>query len=270
MNPEERITTYLATHRSSLEFSTIDRTVKDVKLSVFYGMSPISDEEIRQIVARWASFNAIGMFRGLPSVDPSAPAPATGAPPTPSNSDMIDAVKKAISSVIDGVTIGKKDANINIGVTGPTANLKKGDNSVSLGVSWGGTLKLDAASGPFHFSGNLSKDKWEITLSFPEDTYIPDLSSLGKVFTEGERAVGKMADATRSFNNLSDTGRIGALIKPNAAAVQDAVDAVSGIANAPKKGGASFGFKLGSPEPGPGQQGMPGGVQGSLVFTYVF
>jgi len=270
MNPEERITTYLATHRSSLEFSTIDRTVKDVKLSVFYGMSPISDEEIRQIVARWASFNAIGMFRGLPSVDPSAPAPATGAPPTPSNSDMIDAVKKAISSVIDGVTIGKKDANINIGVTGPTANLKKGDSSVSLGVSWGGTLKLDAASGPFHFSGNLSKDKWEITLSFPEDTYIPDLSSLGKVFTEGERAVGKMADATRSFNNLSDTGRIGALIKPNAAAVQDAVDAVSGIANAPKKGGASFGFKLGSPDPGPGQQGIPGGVQGSFVFTYVF
>jgi hypothetical protein len=270
MNPEERITTYLATHRAALEFSTIDRTVKDVKLSVFFGISPISDDEIRKIVARWASFNAIGMFRGLPNIDPSATPAATGAPAATSNSDLIDAVKKAISSVNDGVTIGKKDANINIGVTGPTANLKKGDSSVSLGVSWGGTLKLDAESGPFHFSGNLSKDKWEITLSFPEDTYIPDLSSLGKVFTEGERAVGKMADATRSFNNLNDTSRIGALIKPNAAAVQDAVEAVSGIANAPKKGGASFGFKLGSPDAGPGQQGMPGGVQGSLVFTYVF
>lgn len=269
MNPEERITTYLATHRASLEFSTIDRTVKDVKLSVFFGMSPISDDEIRKIVARWASFNAIGMFRGMPDVDSSG-TPATGTPAPPSNSDLIDAVKKAISSVTDGVTIGKKDANINIGVTGPTANLKKGDSSVSLGISWGGTLKLDAASGPFHFSGNLSKDKWEMTLSFPEDTYIPDLSSLGKVFTEGERAVGKMADATRSFNNLNDTSKIGALVKPNAAAVQDAVDAVGGIANAPKKGGASFGFKLGIPEPGPGEQGIPRGVQGSVVFTYVF
>src|SRR5205807_1281972 len=128
----------------------------------------------------------------------------------------------------------------------------------------------DAESGPFHFSGNLSKDKWEITLSFPQDTYIPDLSSVGKVFREGEKAVGKMADATRSFNNISDAGKVGALIKPNVAAVQDAVEAVSGIAKAPKKGGASFGFKLGSPEPGPGQQGMPGGVQVSAVFTYVF
>ena len=27
---------------------------------------------------------------------------------------------------------------------------------------------------------------------------------------------------------------------------------------------------LGSPEPGPGEQGMPKGVQGTLVFTYRF
>jgi hypothetical protein len=268
VNPEERITTYLTTHRTGLESSTIDLVVKDVKLFVFYGMSPLSDEEIRKIVVRWASFNAIGLLRPQ-TADPSAP-PATGTPSATSNSDLIDAVKKAISNINDGVTIGTKGANINIGVTGPTANLKKGDSSASLGISWGGTLKLDAESGPFHFSGNLSKDKWEITLSFPEDTYIPDLSSLGKVFSEGERAVGKMADATRSFNNISDASKIGALIKPNAAAVQDAVDAVSGIVKAPKKGGASFGFKLGSPEPGPGQQGIPGGVQGSVVFTYVF
>ena len=151
-----------------------------------------------------------------------------------------------------------------------TGNLKKGDNSASLGISWGGTLKMDAESGPFHFSGNLSKDKWEITLSFPQDTYIPDLSTLGKVFSEGERAVGKMADATRGFSDISDARKIGALIKPQTAAVQDAVDAVRGIANADKKGGASFGFKVGSPEPGPGEQGMPRGVQGSVVFTYVF
>ena len=151
-----------------------------------------------------------------------------------------------------------------------TANLKKGDSSASLGISWSGTLKAEAESGPFHFSGNLSKDKWEITLSLPQDTYIPDLSSLGKVFTEGEKAVGKMADATRSFSNISDAAKVGALIKPNVAAIQDAVDAVSGIADAPKKGGASFGFKLGSPDPGPGDQGIPRGVQGTVVFTYVF
>ena len=79
-----------------------------------------------------------------------------------------------------------------------------------------------------------------------------------------------MADATRSFSNISDAGKIGALIKPHAAAVQDAVDAASGIAKASKQGGASFGFKVGSPEPGPGEEGIPRGVQGSVVFTYVF
>ena len=164
----------------------------------------------------------------------------------------------------------KKGANVNIGVTGLTANLKKGDNAASFGLSWTGTLKLDAESGPFHFSGKLSKDKWEITLSFPQDTYIPDLSSLGRVFKDGENAIGKMAEATRSFNNINDANKIGALIKPHAAALQDAVEAASGIAKASKKGGSSFGFKLTSPEPGPGEQGIPSGIQGSIVFTYVF
>ena len=109
-----------------------------------------------------------------------------------------------------------------------------------------------------------------MTLSFPRDTYIPNLSTLGKVFAEGETAIRKMANATRSFTTASDAGKIGALIKPHAAALEEAVSAVSGIAKTPKQGGASFGFKLGSPEPGPGEQGIPKGVQGSIIFTYVF
>ncbi|HSB63755.1 MAG TPA: hypothetical protein VLJ18_06285 [Thermoanaerobaculia bacterium] len=269
MKPEDRITAYLFAHKSSVEFSTVDLVVKDVKLSVFYGMTPISDDEIRKVVVRWASINAVGLLLRQPAAGSSV-STGPGTPATTADSDLVDAVKRAISTINDGVTIGKKGANVNIGVTGLTANLKKDDRSASLGISWGGTLKLDAESGPFHFSGNLAKDKWEITLSFPQDTYIPDLSSLGKVFTEGERALGKMADATRGFSNISDAGKIGALIKPHAAAVQDAVDAASGIAKASRQGGASFGFKVGSPEPGPGEEGIPGGVQGSVVFTYVF
>lgn len=269
MNPEDRIIAYLFAQKKRIEYSTMDFVIKDVKLSVFYGISPISDEEIRQIVVRWASINAVGLVLGPSAAGPSA-SPTPGTSPA-SDSELIDAVKKAISTINDGVTIGKKDANnINIGVTGLTANLKKGDSSAALGISWTGTLKLDAESGPFHFSGNLSKDKWEITLSFPQDTYIPNLSTLGKVFTEGERAIGRIADATRTFNNVSDASKIGAMVKPYAGSVQDAVEAVSGIAKASKKGGPSFGFKLGSPEPAPGEQGMPGGVQGTLVFTYVF
>jgi hypothetical protein len=32
----------------------------------------------------------------------------------------------------------------------------------------------------------------------------------------------------------------------------------------------SFGFTVGSPDPLPGQQGIPPGVQGTIVFSYVF
>jgi hypothetical protein len=270
VNPKDRITAYLSAHKSTIEsFSNVDKVVKDVKVSVFYGMSPISDDEIRTIVVQWAMFYAPGLLIAQPAAGPPAPTPgsSSGNP----DSDLVDAVKKAVTTINDGVTIGDKDANnINIGVTGLTANLKSSSSEASLGISWSGTLKLEAANGPFHFEGTLAKDKWEISLSFPSDTYIPDLSTLGKVFSEGEKSIGKMADATRSFNNISDVGKVGALIKPNVSAVQDAVDAVSGIAKAPKKGGMSFGFKIGSPDPGPGQQGMPGGVQGQVVFTYVF
>jgi hypothetical protein len=269
VKPEDRITTYLFAHKSHVEFSTMEQVVKDVKLSVFYGMSPISDDEIRKVVAKWASIHAIGLLTGPPAAGPPA-APEPGTPTGPSDSELINAVKKAVSTINDGVTIGKKGANVNIGVKGLTANLKNGNNSFSAGISWTGTLKLQKASGPFHFSANLSKDQWEITLSFPRDTYIPDLSSLGKVFTEGERAAGKIADALGSFDNISDARKVGALIKPHAAAVQDAIDAARGIAEAGKKGGPSFGFKVGSPQPLPGEQGIPPGVQGSVVFTYVF
>jgi hypothetical protein len=268
VKPEDRITAYLFANTSRLQFSTVDLVVQDVKLNVFYGMSPISDEKIREVVVKWASIYAIGLLIGPPGAGQAA-SPTPGAP-APSDSELIATVKKAITTVTDGITIGKKGANINIGVTGPTANLKKGDNAVSLGISWTGTLKLDANSGPLHFSGRLAKDKWEITLSYPQDTYIPNLSTLGKVFTEGENAIVKMADATRSFSNINDVSKISALVKPHAAALQEAVDAASGIAKANKKGGSSFGFKLSSPEPGPGEQSIPPGVQGQIVFTYVF
>lgn len=265
MKPEDQITKYLFANKSTVQYSTMDLVVLDVKLLVFYGKSPISDDEIRKIVTRWATIHAIGLIvrQPLGGLKPPATTPSSN-----SDSELVDWVKKAVSTVIDGVTIGRTGANINIGVTGLTVNLKKGDNAVSAGTSWGGTLKLDAKSGSFHFSGNLSKDKWEITLSYPQDTYIPEQSGLGNVFKEGERAIVKMYEATKGLSSIKDASKVGALISPHATKVQEAVDAASGIAKA--KGGASFGFKLGSPEPLPGEEGIPKGVQGMFVFTYVF
>jgi hypothetical protein len=281
MNPEASIKAYLDANKGSLRFARIDEIVQQVKLFVFYGASPISDDEVRKIIARWAIFNPVWLLPEPPLGKPSVP-PAPGPPsPTP-DSDFIDAVKKAITTVSNGVTVRKGAGSVTIGISGLTANLRqcrgpsgedgdeKCDSSASLEISWSGTLGLRANSGPFHFSSDLSKDKWEMTLSFPQDAPVYDLSTLGKVFSDGERAVRNIAAATASFNNLNDARKIGALIKPDVAAVEDAVKAARGIAEANKKGGMSFGFKLGSPEPGPGEQGIPKGVQGTAVFTYWF
>jgi hypothetical protein len=52
----------------------------------------------------------------------AVPAPGSGAASSNSSSEMVDAVKKAIKTINDGVTFGKKDGdNINIGVSGLTA-----------------------------------------------------------------------------------------------------------------------------------------------------
>jgi len=270
VNPKDRVIAYLNQRKSTIESSTVDQVVKDVKLSVFYGFNTMPDDEIRTIVVQWASFNAVGLLVRQPAGS-ALPAPGSGATSSNSSSEMVDAVKKAIKTINDGVTFGKKDGdNINIGVSGLTANLKGTAGEAALNISWTGGLTVDANSGPFYFTGTLTKDKWEMVLSFPQDTYIPNLATLGKVFSEGEKAFGKMGEATRGFNNIQDVGKVGALVKPHVASLQEAVEAVSGIAKANKKGGASFGFKIGSPDPMPGQQGIPGGVQGQLVFTYTF
>jgi hypothetical protein len=269
MSPQDRIRAYLTTNKSRVEYSSsVDEVVRDVKQWVFFGFSPIPDSEIRQTVVEWAMIYAVRLLISPQTTGP-APSPTPTPPPNP-QSELVESVKKAISTIGAGVTIGKRGTNVNLGVTGLTGNLKRGATSTSVAVSWTGALQLNAQNGPFHFSGTLSKDKWEMTLSFPEETYIPDLATLGKVFAEGERAMGKMVVATQGFTSLQDTGKIGALLKPHVAAVEEAVTAVSGIAKAPKQGGMSFGFRIGSPEPGPGEQGMPRGVQGSIVFTYVF
>jgi hypothetical protein len=268
MNPEAKIKAYLDANKGSLRFATIPQIVEQIKLFVFFGACPIADEEVRKIVGAWAIFNPVWLL----------PEPlATGAPPAPpplsptQDSELIDKIKKAVETVGKGVTLGREGANVNIKVTGLTANLKKGEEqAVSLGVSWGGTLGLEAKSGPFNFSGSLSKDKWELKLSFPDDTPVPNLATLPEVFSKGERAVRNIAAATGRFNNISDAGKVGALIKPDIDAVQSAVEAASGVPKPDKRSGKSFGFSLGSPEPMPGEQGIPRGVQGTVVFTYWF
>lgn len=273
MNPEDRIRAYLSGNQSKLQYLSLDQIVGQVKLNVFFGMSPLKDDAILDIIKRWAMIFlptlllSPGTINGLGG----SPSPGDAPPSAPSStSDMLDSVKKAVSAIADGVTLGNDKQNVVIKVTGATAKLKRGDSDVSLGISWGGTLEMNAHSGPFYFNGTLAKDKWEISLTFPRDSSIPDMSKLGDVFRAGEKSVRNLAAAASKISSVDDAKKISALVKPDISAVQEAADALSSIADHPSGGGISFGFKLGSPDPSPGETGMPRGYQGTIVFTYTF
>jgi hypothetical protein len=253
MDPKQeatlRVQAYLEKHKKRLNILPVDNIVSDIRI---FGpdTSQLLDSELRATVSIWLAINQAPYT--LP-VQPKLTLP---------DSKVIDAVKKGVTTLIEGVDIYRGDGKINISVTGLTAELTKGDARIATGVSWGGTLGLEAQKGDFHFTGELSSEHWQIKLSYPQDTSVPDLSKLGKVFGEGERAMRGIVGATSSLRSLSDAGRVKDAIKPHVQGVTDAVDAVKGIAKAPTKA-VSFGFSLGSPNPMPGETGMPRGVQGT-------
>ena len=206
-------------------------------------------------------------------VDPGAPAPADPAKHIATDSeldDLVASVRKVVKTVGAGVNlVGKADANVKLRVSGLTANLKGSDGFLTVGASWGGSVVLKANKGPVYLDGEIGSDKWELVLSFPRDSYVPNLVTLPAVLQQGESSAGNIARSVGRLSKISDVRNITSQIKPDLAKVGDAFDAVSGIADTPKKTGVSFGFKIGSPAPGPGQQGMPGGVQGMFVVTWV-
>ena len=271
MTPEQRVTSYLAQNQSKLKSATsIDAIVREIRLSVFYGFSSgLTDDQIRQLVVSWAMVNAVNL---LIKVNPGAPAstdPAAPHAPTDSElDDLVASVKKSIKTIGAGVNlIGTDDANVKLKVTGLTANLKGADGFLTVGASWGGKAVLKANKGPLFLDGEIGSDKWELVLSFPRDSFAPNLLTLPTVMEQGESSAANIARSVARLSNISDVRNITSQIKPDLAKVGDAVDAVSGIKDA--KAGVHFGFKIGSPSPGPGQQGIPGGVQGMFVITWV-
>ena len=258
MDPKQeamlRVQSYLHKHKSRLQHMTVDFIFSEVR-NLGPDSKDLLDSELTATIAVWLSLNR------APYTLPVTPSP------TLPDSKLIDAVKKGVTTVIDGVDIVRRDdGSLNVSIKGLTANLGKG---TSANVSWGGTLSVETRKGDFHLSGELSSQKWSVTLSWPQDTYVPDLSKLGKVFGEGETAMRNIVGATASFRGLQDAGRVKAAIAPHVDAVTEAVKAAEGVAKKPAKN-VSFGLTIGSTAPMPGETGMPRGVQGGATLTLFF
>lgn len=261
MDPKElavqNVLAYLQRNKVRLQTLPVDLIVWEVEQFVTQAAS-LPDNELRAHVAIWRSLNG-----------PLYPLPLSS-PPTIADSKLIQSVKRAVTTVIEGVDVKHGMGTVNIGVTGLTAELNKGDSRASIGVSWSGTLAVETQKGKFHFAGELSSERWELKLSFPDDTVIPDLSRVGKIFSEGEKGMREVLRATSTFRNLNDVARIKEAVKPHMRPIEEAVDAAKAIAKAPAKGGVNVGVSIGSPDPLPGQTGMPSGVQAQVTLTLRF
>ncbi len=272
MDWEARVRAYLEANKTSLGSFTNDQIVGQIKVFALFGQNVLSDDQIRKIILNWSILHPI-----LP-MPPMPPVPGGGAPINPSIppapltpnrlGPLLDDVKRAVGRVADGVTYTRGAGSVNIKATGVTGKLKSGSGSASASVSWSGTVGLKAESGPVHFAAEISKDHWEMSLTFPDDDAVPNLTTLPTVFEKGEAAMRKVVAASAGFSSISDVGKIGAVVKQNSDDLKAAVEAASGIPSAKKKSGTSFGFKLGSPPALPGHDGIQPGVQGTMNFTY--
>ena len=247
---------WLAQNKGAVAVLNMDMLVMQAKYGA--GAAILTDAEIRSTIRDWMFLNNVKTPLLTPSTDEAADGPIKAA------------VKNEVKSVTDPVTVDRRvKGKVSIGIGGLTGELTKGSGSVGLTLGWGGKLQLDAAAGEFHFSGELSKDRWQVTLSYPDDTTVPNLTTLGKVFGEAEKAARDIAKASATFNNVNDISRIKGQLQPNLKPVKDAIEAVQGIAKA-STGKPNISLQFGSPDPQPGQTGMPGGIQGQVVLTWVF
>ena len=253
----QRVSAYLYANKARLQYMTIDFIFGDVR-NFGPDSKDLLDSELRATIAVWLSLN-----RAVYTL------PVTPSPTLP-DSKVIDAVKKGVTTLIDGVELVRSgDGNVNVSVFGLTANLGKGDTKASATVSFGGTLSVATQKGDFHLAGELSAQKWKVTLSYPQDTYVPDLSKLGKTFGEGEKAMRDIIGATSEFRGLQDFERVKKAIEPHMEKVTEAVEAVKSVAKKPARD-VSFGFSIGSPDPLPGETGMPKGYQATATLTFWF
>jgi hypothetical protein len=251
------VTNYLAKllAQGSLRGMSVDQAMIEVRQWVPAAVH-LSDSDLRSVV--------FGFFL---SQSLYAPGEAQFLSPTSRASEIIDAVKKAITLATDGIPIVQtRGGKITISVKGLTGQMSGQGATASLNVSWTGTLSTVVSGGNFDLSNSLSKDSWSISLSYPKDTPVVDVNKLGQVFGEAGKALPRIVEETFGLTDVKDVRSYVDRISPYIGPISDAMGAAQGIAGRPK--GLSENVSVGSPTPLPGQTGMQGGIQGFLTLTY--
>jgi hypothetical protein len=244
--------------QGSLRLMGVDEAMLEVRLWIPEAKQ-LSDSDLRSVVLGYYVSHYVYLRVEAEVLSPTSRA-----------SDIIDAVKKAMTLAIDGVDVVlDKTGKINVSVKGVTLKLSGEGPDTSLNVSWTGTLSTVVSLGKISLTESLSQKGWSISLSYPKDTPILNINTLGQTVGLGGQALAGTAEETFAMTNVKDVRSYVDRISPYIGPVANAMGAVQGIAKRPDRG-FSVNVSVGSPDPSPGQTSMPGGIQAFVSFTYAW
>ena len=249
------VRSWLDANTENLRQRTMEELVARVRLNVPQA-AKLADLEIQFVAREWAAARNIL----IPVVPPA------GTVVTDPTLQIPDAVKNAFSIAVDGVNLTRsQDRKLIISVKGLTGKLK----SSEINVGWGGSLGIDIPVKGFHLSGKVDKDTWEINLTAPGESSIPDLSKLADVFRKAETGLRDAISATSHLNTLDDPSKVMAAISSSIQPVKEAVESLQKISENPT---VSVGITASGPtrgEQAPGGQSS-GGVTVTATLTIRF
>ena len=200
-------------------------------------------------------------------IQPIPPAPASSS--SIGDSKLVKGLQSAFTVAVEGIGIDQSHGFAKVSVKGPTVGLRKGEFSALGRVSFTGTYTIEAKYGDLHFSGSLAADRWEMSLSYPGETPVPDAAMLSEVFKKGEASFLAVAAEAASFQALEDVSKIAAKAKPHVQPVVDAVTAAGGLMDAQRKR-VNVGISASGPGPSPVQGISPPASSVNLTLTYSF
>jgi len=215
----------------------------------------LSDSDLRSLVLGFYVSHSVYVPADLAMISPNSRAV-----------ELVDAVKKAVKLVMDGVPIvDNLTGKMTISAKGLTAKSSRGGPTVNVG--WTGTLTTEITGGNFKLKNTMSRSGWSITLSYPKDTPVLDSTKVGAVFGAAGNAIAGIAKETFLLNDVKDVrpkvSGFSGYIDP----IADAVGVAQGIKARPKLG-LSISASVGSPAPTPGQANKTGGIEGLVTLTY--
>lgn len=194
-----------------------------------------------------------------------------GAPiynPDSDTGKLVDEVRKVVTLAMDGVPIVENlTGKITISAKGLTATSKRGGPTINLG--WTGTLNTEITGGNFKLKNSLSQSGWSISLSYPKDAKVIDVTKVGKVFGAAGNTVSRIIDETFMLSDLEDVRPKVSVISGYVEPIADAIGLAQGIQSRPKLG-LSISASVGSPAKTPGQSGQTGGIEAFLTLTYTW